>query len=69
MDAPAGDADLAMRTSVWHYAAFKRLLERLAPPRVPVWSDWTSTAPGCGPCMPRWGRAGPRFVLSTVDWQ
>ena len=32
MDAPAGDVDLAMRTSVWTYAAFGRLLRRLAPP-------------------------------------
>ncbi len=32
MDAPAGDVELAMRTSVWTYAAFGRLLRHLAPP-------------------------------------
>ncbi len=32
MDAPAGDVEMAMRTSVWTYAAFGRLLRRLAPP-------------------------------------
>ncbi len=32
MDAPARDVELAMRTSVWSYAAFGRLLQRLAPP-------------------------------------
>ena len=32
MDAPAGDVELAMRTSVWSYAAFGGLLRRLAPP-------------------------------------
>ena len=32
MDAPAGDVEMAMRTSVWTYAAFGRLLHRLAPP-------------------------------------
>ncbi len=31
MDAPAGDVEVAMRTSVWTYAAFGRLLRRLAP--------------------------------------
>ena len=32
MDAPAGDVESAMRTSVWSYAAFGRMLRRLAPP-------------------------------------
>lgn len=32
MEAPAGDVEMAMRTSVWTYAAFGRLLHRLAPP-------------------------------------
>lgn len=31
MDVPAADVELAMRTSVWTYAAFGRLLRRLAP--------------------------------------
>ena len=31
MDSPAGDVELAIRTSVWTYAAFGRLLSRLAP--------------------------------------
>ena len=32
MDASAGDVESAMRTSVWSYAAFGRMLRRLAPP-------------------------------------
>ena len=32
MEAPAGDVERAMRTSVWTYAAFGRLLSRMAPP-------------------------------------
>jgi enoyl-[acyl-carrier protein] reductase I len=46
MDAPAGDADLAMRTSVWHYAAFKRLLERLAPLGCPFGRTGLRQRPG-----------------------
>lgn len=32
MDVPATDVERALRTSVWTYAAFARLLSRLAPP-------------------------------------
>ena len=32
MDVSAGDVEMAMRTSVWTYAAFGRLLRQLAPP-------------------------------------
>jgi enoyl-[acyl-carrier protein] reductase I len=32
MDAPPADVEMAVRTSVWTYAAFGRLVARLAPP-------------------------------------
>ncbi len=32
MDVPSADVEMAIRTSVWTYAAFGRLLHRLAPP-------------------------------------